>query len=310
MTSVRSSSLEQACLEAIDDLAVPRSGDDLLLLPATQAGRAFANPERVLTHVPAYPEVVFARQGRLPIVCPGGPVTLAAGQVLMIEPGVEHGEDWARGTDFDIVFLGPIHSTNVQLYRRQPGHEWSLYLIGRTDLAYVVEPLRAELAEREVRFESSVHGLLEHLAAIAARRVRRGSYLRLPCLDMPDAVGVPGWSAINRTLGHLAAHLREEVDLEQVARSVGYSLGHLNRIFARQFGKTVSHCLRELRMTQARDLLRHTNLSLAEIGDRVGYGDPSNFRRAFVSATGLHPKDLRAGLGWAESGGYERNPHD
>ncbi len=48
-------------------------------------------------------------------------------------------------------------------------------------------------------------------------------------------------------------------------------------------------------MTHARDLLRTSNLSVAEIADRVGYSDPSNLRRAFKQAMGVGLKDYRTG---------------
>jgi AraC-like DNA-binding protein len=48
--------------------------------------------------------------------------------------------------------------------------------------------------------------------------------------------------------------------------------------------------------TRACDLLSSTTLPVSEIGYRLGYGDVSNFGRAFRRWTGLSPKDYRNGL--------------
>ena len=48
--------------------------------------------------------------------------------------------------------------------------------------------------------------------------------------------------------------------------------------------------------TRACDLLSSTSLPISEIAYRLGYGDVSNFGRAFKRWTGLSPKDFRQGL--------------
>lgn len=48
--------------------------------------------------------------------------------------------------------------------------------------------------------------------------------------------------------------------------------------------------------TRACDLLSSTSLPVSEIAYRLGYGDVSNFGRAFKRWTGISPKDFRQGL--------------
>lgn len=46
-------------------------------------------------------------------------------------------------------------------------------------------------------------------------------------------------------------------------------------------------------MSHARDLLATTDLPVKEIATRVGYGDPSQFSKAFKDAYGASPSDSR-----------------
>lgn len=48
--------------------------------------------------------------------------------------------------------------------------------------------------------------------------------------------------------------------------------------------------------TRACDLLSSTNLPVSEVAYRLGYGDVSNFGRAFKRWTGVSPKDYRQGI--------------
>ena len=51
--------------------------------------------------------------------------------------------------------------------------------------------------------------------------------------------------------------------------------------------------LRGLRMDTAANLLRSSDLPVAEIAHRVGYEDPSRFAAAFRRHTGCRPTELR-----------------
>jgi AraC-like DNA-binding protein len=285
-------SAEECCAVATRELAARRAASDLLHCSTALGGLPVAGPE-VQTHVAAYPELVFVRQGLLDVVSPAGVIRLVPGRLLFIEPGVEHGE--IHQGEHDAIFFD-VHNTNVRFYRATTGwHETSIYLLGRTSLRYITDAISAELTDRDAEFETSVHGLLLHFACLLVRRIERGSYLSMPWIEDTVNLDKRAWLAVQRALGYLAAHLRDPINAPDVARAAGYSPGYLNRLFARFFGTSATACLRDLRMTHARDLLRNSNFSIAEIADRVGYTDPSNFRRAFVAATGVSVKAFRRG---------------
>ncbi len=285
--------IEGDCVAAIRELAVPRPAADLLHLPGSLANRPVLNKMGSETHVPAHPELLCPLRRGTRVVSPQRTTRVARGQLLLIDPGVEHGAVNDEGSD--ILYLD-VHASNVHFCRdSDPQGLVSLYLVGRTDLTFVCEIIGQELSEREMEHERSVYGLLEHLASILIRRVERGTYLRLARGHSPAGLELRPWEAIKAALGYLAAHLGEPIDLEALAGKTGYSLGHLNRYFLRFYGKTVSRCLRDLRMAHAQHLLRSSNMPVNAIADRVGYSDPSNFRRAFVNATGETLRKCRSG---------------
>jgi AraC-like DNA-binding protein len=47
-------------------------------------------------------------------------------------------------------------------------------------------------------------------------------------------------------------------------------------------------------MDNAKQMLKHSNLSIAEIALYVGYGDASHFTAVFKKQIGTTPKDYRA----------------
>jgi two-component system response regulator YesN len=100
---------------------------------------------------------------------------------------------------------------------------------------------------------------------------------------------------IQRARAYLEEHYAEPgLALNDVAAHVGLSPNHLSTVFSSEAGETIRDYVARLRMEQAKELLRTTNLSAAEICARVGYNDPHYFSAAFKRATGHSPRRFRA----------------
>ncbi|GGK24410.1 hypothetical protein GCM10010965_16480 [Caldalkalibacillus thermarum] len=84
-----------------------------------------------------------------------------------------------------------------------------------------------------------------------------------------------------------------DLTLEAVAREVERSPGYLSTLFVQRKGQTFRQLLTGLRMEKARRLLAETDLPVREVSERVGYGDPNYFSRAFKQHVGLSPRVFR-----------------
>jgi AraC-like DNA-binding protein len=81
--------------------------------------------------------------------------------------------------------------------------------------------------------------------------------------------------------------------LERLASEVGMSRTAFANHFRRQVGSAPLAYLNSWRMTLARTALRHSNASLAEIADAIGYLSDTAFSIAFKRATGVSPGRFR-----------------
>jgi two-component system response regulator YesN len=82
--------------------------------------------------------------------------------------------------------------------------------------------------------------------------------------------------------------------IDHVARLIGISTQHVCRVLKRERGLTFADLLRDVRLQEARRLLRESPCSMKEISFRVGFRHPSQFTRAFTSRCGLSPSEFRA----------------
>ena len=89
-------------------------------------------------------------------------------------------------------------------------------------------------------------------------------------------------------------HLAEPLDTDRLCRAVNCSRATLARLFRRGMQTSPASWLADMRIAQARRLLRSTALSVQQIGHRVGIDDPYYFSRVFRRKTGVSPRQYRA----------------
>ncbi len=85
----------------------------------------------------------------------------------------------------------------------------------------------------------------------------------------------------------------EEITLEVISKKFDISIRSLNRRFKQAAGKSPIQYLQQVRMENAQELLKTSNLSVAEVAYSVGYPDNSYFSALFRKAVGMLPKEYR-----------------
>lgn len=84
-----------------------------------------------------------------------------------------------------------------------------------------------------------------------------------------------------------------DISLEIIAAEFDISMRTLNRNFKKATGKSPMQYLQQIRIDNAKELLKTTNLSVAEVAFSVGYPDSSYFSALFKRLISLSPKEYR-----------------
>jgi len=98
---------------------------------------------------------------------------------------------------------------------------------------------------------------------------------------------------IAQTQVWLQNNFSREIRLSELAEQFGMSTRTFNRRFKAATGSTPLNYLKGLRLDSAKDLLKTTNLSVAEIMFRVGYQDATHFTDMFKRKHGVTPSQYR-----------------
>ncbi len=92
---------------------------------------------------------------------------------------------------------------------------------------------------------------------------------------------------------HVSQRPAEPLRLGVIARKVHVSEQHLCRLFKRSLGESPLRCAQLLRLEYAGTLLDRTELSVAEIAERLGYSSQFHFSKSFKQGYGLSPTAYR-----------------
>lgn len=98
---------------------------------------------------------------------------------------------------------------------------------------------------------------------------------------------------VQKVLRVIDERLAEKLTLHDLARSGCLGETQLKKLFREQVGESVMQYVTRVRMEKARALLQHTDFSVQQVAEQVGYSDLSAFSRRFSSRFGLSPARLR-----------------
>ncbi len=92
---------------------------------------------------------------------------------------------------------------------------------------------------------------------------------------------------------YIRNHYNEQITLEEVSDVVGLSTSYFSALFKKEIGEGFAKYLINIRMEEAKRLLRESNMSITVICKTVGYNDAKHFTHTFEKATGLKPSAYR-----------------
>ena len=88
-------------------------------------------------------------------------------------------------------------------------------------------------------------------------------------------------------------HYQEQITLEEVSDYVGLTPAYFSVMFKKETEIGFAKYLINERIEGAKDLLRESTLSVADICRKVGYNDPKHFTRLFEKNVGVKPAVYR-----------------
>lgn len=136
--------------------------------------------------------------------------------------------------------------------------------------------------------EESPFHLIGHMYLLIDYLVRSSNSLR------PLSSGKIKDFYIKEALNYIEQNFQNDISIEGIASFCGLNRSYFGRIFRDGVGKSPQEFLMNYRMVKAAELLKLTDLSIADIGNAVGYPNQLHFSRAFKNIYGISPREWRS----------------
>ena len=156
--------------------------------------------------------------------------------------------------------------------------------------AVIDDMARRLLAALELEGEESLFDADTLTSQLAVHLLR--NYTRSGIDESPKVRLSP--HKLRRAIEYIDENLGSPVTLVALANAVALSPGHFAHAFREATGVAPHRYVVERRVELAKSLLRHSDLPITEIADRIGCSSHSHFSVLFHRVTGFSPRQFRA----------------
>jgi AraC-like DNA-binding protein len=98
---------------------------------------------------------------------------------------------------------------------------------------------------------------------------------------------------VNDCCSFIDEHVRERLRVSQVAASIGFNADYASKRFKGETGRSIGEYVKEAKISEARSLLKYSELSIAEISELLSFSSQSFFTSVFRQVTGVTPGQYR-----------------
>lgn len=99
--------------------------------------------------------------------------------------------------------------------------------------------------------------------------------------------------SIVEVVNYIEDHIEERLTVEDIARQVYLSPGHLQRVFEFVYDIPLAEYVRSRKLHRSLEMLYETDAKISDIAYDTGFGHESSFIRSFKREFGVTPGEAR-----------------
>ena len=245
-------------------------------------------------HMHSFWELFYVQKGELSVKTEKNSYTLYDRQALIIPPKVYHNSLPEEHTDKKSVFFTfeKIKSKENGLFENLFGLFSACGFYKLNDdgsiekmLEDIIDNLKNPDCFKELRVEAKAADLILHLYDAISPNLSVTHF---------NASGKNTYWVYKYEIDRLIdAYYTNDVSLDLLSDKLYISTQSIKRIIMSVYGKTFNELKLELKMRNAKRLLRETNLNISEIATETGYSTTRGFLTAFSKYEGTTPTEYR-----------------
>lgn len=101
---------------------------------------------------------------------------------------------------------------------------------------------------------------------------------------------------VQEAIFYIHENYTNRLEVNDICKYLGVSQQYLARLFQKKLGKSPLQYINQLRMSHAKDLFRHTSLTLKEVSYAIGLDNPFYFSRLFKKIEGINASEFKKSI--------------
>ena len=238
-------------------------------------------------------EFMYIDSGAVNYVTETDSGTLKQGEILFHHPGEMHSTVCGGKNGASMITLVfECHSHAMKYFSRKamkvPKNLVPILgqMIDECRRTYQHSPLRVRL-DAPKGADQLIRNLLESFLILLMREQ----------MEETDSTFKEGREALSQPTieicNYLKEHLGERVKLEELAERFHFGKSHMCVMFKKNTGTTIIDYHLDLKVAEAKRMLREETVTIREISERLGFDSPEYFSRCFFQRVGHSPRSFR-----------------
>lgn len=248
--------------------------------------------EIINLHWHDYLEIIYLIDGEASFDIKGEVIEAESGDILFVNKGELHGGYAIKGSRVNsraIVYHQSLLDENYLQLSTQELIFTRCIKKGDKDYLKVrgyIENLISEMDYKDTGYEKMITNTLGSLVITLIR----DKYIKIREIKAQ----IPQYKDLfDELFRYIAVHYPEKITVKQAAGIVHLSTYHFCRVFKQFTGRTFVNFLKVYRVNEAEKLLRSTNIPIAEIAERTGFGNINYFDQVFKELRQRCPSEYR-----------------
>ncbi len=259
-----------------------------------------------------YWELVYIDRGSAMVTADDQSLTLSQGEIIFHKPG-EHHAIASSPEDPPTVFIITFYSTskNMKFFQNRrmnvptPLRKYISEMIADGQEAYILtddSPYEVELVRKDDGLFGSEQLIKLNLEMLLLKLIRSNT---LPKLKNENSKNYD--QLTNAVIDILKNNVYGRVTVESISKELGFSRTYISSVFKENCHKTITEYMSDLKVSEAKYLIRKEVYTISQISDFLCYDNPHYFYRVFKKLTGMTPKQYSASVSYGDKTAKKTN---
>lgn len=138
--------------------------------------------------------------------------------------------------------------------------------------------------------ETILEDIMKSESLVALLSLLKREFSRLHHVYLTD---VDSQNIVQKMIHYTAKNYGADLNLQFLATTFNYNSSYLGKKFTSEAGVSYSKYLDQVRVSEAKNLLKMSNLMIYEIAEKVGYNNIDYFHKKFKALTKVSPNEYR-----------------